>query len=114
MVKMMIMVQMAIEFYLNFIQISGEPGPFTTAKNGQSFLNHMKTIIEINNVDSTSHFFYEKPKVLEGGRGCTSSAAHLPRSVKSSEGNRSIKHFPRWCKATKYLEGNSSEFLSER
>ena len=74
MVKMMIMVQMAIEFYLNFIQISGEPGPFTTAKNGQSFLNHMKTIIEINNVDSTSHFFYEKPKVLEGGRGCTSSA----------------------------------------
>ena len=53
MVKMMIMVQMAIEFYLNFIQISGEPGPFTTAKNGQSFLNHMKTIIEINNVDST-------------------------------------------------------------
>ena len=62
MVKMMIMVQMAIEFYLNFIQISGEPGPFTTAKNGQSFLNHMKTIIEINNVDSTSHFFMKNPR----------------------------------------------------
>ena len=40
--------------------------------------------------------------------------SHLPRSVKSSEGNRSIKHFPRRWQATKYLEGNSSEFLSER
>ena len=39
---------------------------------------------------------------------------HLPRSVKSSEGNRSIKNFPRWWQATKYLEGNSSEFLSDR
>ena len=39
---------------------------------------------------------------------------HLPRSVKSSEGNRSIKHFPRRWQATKYLQGDSSEFLSER
>ena len=40
--------------------------------------------------------------------------AHLPRPVKSSEGNRSIKNFPRWWQATKYLEGNSPEFLSDR
>ena len=40
--------------------------------------------------------------------------SHLPRPVKSSEGNRSIKNFPRWWQATKYLEGNSSEFLSDR
>ena len=40
--------------------------------------------------------------------------SHLPRPVKSIEGNRSIKNFPRWWQATKYLEGNSSEFLSDR
>ena len=40
--------------------------------------------------------------------------AHLPWPVKSSGQNRSIKHFPRWWQTTKYLEGNSSEFLSDR
>ena len=45
---------------------------------------------------------------------CPGPPTHLPRSVKSSEGNRSIKNFPRWWQATKYLEGNSSEFLSDR
>ena len=40
--------------------------------------------------------------------------SHLPRPVKISGGNRSIKHFPRWWQAKKYLERNSSEFLSDR